>query len=58
MEKTKIIKLLNKLIPNHGYTVSDISLITKFKDNSYQIEFGYMDWIIIKNNKIIKTPKY
>lgn len=56
MDKIKTIKLLNKLIPNHGYTVKDISLITEFKDNSYQIEFGFMDWIIIKNNKIIKTP--
>ena len=56
MDKNKTIKLLNKLIPDHGYTVKDISLITKFKDNSYQIEFGNWDWIIIKNNKIIKTP--
>ncbi len=57
MDKNKIIKLLNKQIPDHGYKVSDISLITKFKDNSYQIDFGLFDFITIKNNKII-TPEF
>lgn len=57
MDKNKVIKILNKQIPDHGYTVSDISSITKHGKDDFQIEFGDFDFISITKGKVI-TPEF
>ena len=57
MDNKKVIKILDKQIPDHGYTVKDISSITKHGKDDFQIEFGDFDFISITKGKVI-TPEF
>ena len=57
MDNKKVIKILNKQIPDHGYTEKDILAITKHGKDDFQIEFGDFDFISIIKGKVI-TPEF
>ena len=57
MDKKMVIKILDKQIPDHGYTVKDIAAITKHGKDDFQIEFGDFDFLSITNGKVI-TPEF
>jgi len=57
MDKKMVIKILDKQIPDHGYTVKDIAAITKHGKDDFQIEFGDFDFISITKGKVI-TPEF